>query len=149
MNWIIDDSDLKPCSKAKFNHSLHQFWCNLSQNGFIRTTTELVCLLQRMFNWEFAQNFIIFSQGFFWVEWTSWLSGYELSEICKIWATSVFENNKNIVSGFKRNQVHSKLQRSYRSRAKFHLILWSNCLLIEFLNPNSSSESESSWQNWF
>ena len=40
-----------------------------------------------------------------------------------------------------------KLRWCNRSRLLNRLISWSNRLLINFFNPNSSSESESSWQN--
>ena len=41
-----------------------------------------------------------------------------------------------------------KLWRSNPSRSKFHFIWWLNRLFINFFDPNLSSESESSWQNW-
>ena len=44
---------------------------------------------------------------------------------------------------------HGKLWRSNRSRAKFHFISWSNQLLINFFDPNSSSDLNRHDKNWF
>ena len=71
------------------------------------------------------------------------------------------ELKSQLVYNLKNNGIHAitniincmqckciKLRRSNRPRAKFWLILWSNCLLIDFLDLIFSSESKSWWQNW-
>ena len=51
---------------------------------------------------------------------------------------------------FIRKTTHScQLRQCNQSRLPNWLILWSNSLLIEFFDPNSSSESKLSRQNWF
>ena len=45
--------------------------------------------------------------------------------------------------------MDEKLRRLNRLRPKFCLESDSNCLLINIFDPNLSSESKSSWQNWF
>ena len=44
--------------------------------------------------------------------------------------------------------LYIKLRQSNQSRAKFHLILWSNCLLINIFHPNLELDLELSWRNW-
>ena len=43
----------------------------------------------------------------------------------------------------------NKLRRCNQSRSPNQLILWSNCLLIDFFDPNLSSDSKLLRQNWF
>ena len=70
-------------------------------------------------------------------------------ELCSFWVLLIGRSNKTLPSFNVFLNPKSKLRQCNQSRSPNWLISWLNHLLIDFFNPNLSSESESSWQNQF